>query len=318
MPQRLSRPRSAARWRPPDLRLPGDVGVFSPRPLVPPREGPPFLLVGGSPGRSRPDSARPVTLHKTRTGAPRAALRSVRSRLRSILAAPASPHETRGSSILRPSVFGATDGLVANVSLIMGVAGASSGNAHTVIVAGIAGLMAGSFSMAVGEYISVRSQRELLDYQVELERQQLRRTPEHERAILIEIYESRGLSRADATFIVDRLLAKPRRALDTFVRDEIGLSAKTMGSPITAAAGSLLAFALGAFVPLAPFLLLSGAEAFALAVAVTLGALFLVGLGVSRLTHRHPFHSGLRQAALGLLAATATYGIGAYLGTAVR
>jgi VIT1/CCC1 family predicted Fe2+/Mn2+ transporter len=238
--------------------------------------------------------------------------------LRSFLSAPASPHETRGSSILRPSVFGATDGLVANVSLIMGVAGASSGNAHTVILAGIAGLMAGSFSMAVGEYISVRSQRELLDYQVELERQQLRRTPEHERAILVEIYQSRGLSRADATFIVDRLLAKPRRALDTFVRDEIGLSAKTMGSPITAATGSLLAFALGAFVPLAPFLLLSGAAAFAMAVAVTVAALFLVGLGVSRLTHRHPVRSGLRQAALGLLAAIATYGIGAYLGTAVR
>ena len=245
-------------------------------------------------------------------------LRTVRAGLRSLLAAPASPHETRGSSVLRPSVFGATDGLVANVSLIMGVAGASSDNAHTVILAGIAGLMAGSFSMAVGEYISVRSQHELLDYQVQLERQQLRRTPEHERALLVEIYESRGLSRADATFIVGRLLATPKRALDTFVRDEIGLSAKTMGSPITAAAGSLLAFGLGAFVPLAPFLLLSGAAAFALTVVGTLAALFLVGLGVSRLTHRRPVRSGLRQAALGLLAATATYGIGAFLGTAVR
>jgi VIT1/CCC1 family predicted Fe2+/Mn2+ transporter len=146
-------------------------------------------------------------------------------------------------------VFGATDGLVANVSLIMGVAGVSSGDAHTVVLAGIAGLMSGSFSMAVGEYISVRSQHELLDYQVELQRQQLRLTPEQERAILVEIYESRGLSRADANFIVDRLLAKPKRALDTFVRDEIGLSAKTMGSPITAALGSLFAFALGASCP---------------------------------------------------------------------
>jgi len=91
-------------------------------------------------------------------------VRAIRSRLRSLLSAPTSPHETRGSSVLRPSVFGATDGLVANVSLIMGVAGASSGDAHTVVLAGMAGLMAGSFSMAVGEYISVRSQHELLDY----------------------------------------------------------------------------------------------------------------------------------------------------------
>ena len=245
-------------------------------------------------------------------------MRAIHSGLRSLLAAPTSPHETRGSSVLRPSVFGATDGLVANVSLIMGVAGASSGDAHTVVLAGIAGLMAGSFSMAVGEYISVRSQHELLEYQIELQRQQLRHTPEQERAILVEIYESRGLSRADAKFIVERLLAKPKRALDTFVRDEIGLSAQTMGSPIAAAVGSLLAFAVGASVPLAPFLLLSGASAFALTIAATLAALFLVGLGVSRLTHRQPVHSGLRQAALGLLAAAATYGIGAVLGTAVR
>ena len=254
----------------------------------------------------------------TKTRTPRAVVRATRSRLRSLVTAPTSPHETRGSSILRPSVFGATDGLVSNVSLIMGVAGASSGDAHTVVLAGIAGLMAGSFSMAVGEYISVRSQHELLDYQIELQRQQLRHTPEQERAILVEIYESRGLSRAAAIFVVDRLLAKPKRALETFVRDEIGLSAKTMGSPITAAIGSLLAFALGASVPLVPFLLLSGTAAFELTIAATLVALFFVGLGVSRLTHRQPVRSGLRQAALGLVTAAATYGIGALLGTAVR
>ena len=242
----------------------------------------------------------------------------IRSASKALLAAPTSPHETRGSSILRPAVFGATDGLVSNVSLIMGVAGASSGDTHTVVLAGVAGLMAGSFSMAVGEYISVRSQHELLDYQIDLQRQQLRHTPEQERAILVDIYESRGLSRADANFIVGRLLAKPKRALDTFVREEIGLSAKTMGSPINAAVGSLVAFGLGASVPLVPFLLMSGTAAFGLTIATTLAALFLVGLGVSRLTHRHPVRSGLRQAALGLVAAVATYGIGALLGTAAR
>lgn len=242
--------------------------------------------------------------------------RWTRWRLR--LATSAGPHETRGSSVLRPTVFGVTDGLVANVSLIVGVAGASSQDPHAVILAGIAGLMAGSFSMAVGEYVSVRSQRELLDYQVQLQRRQLRDTPAQERAILVEIYVSRGLSHAEANLIVDRVLASPSRALETFVREEIGLSAETMGSPITAAVGSLLAFAVGASVPLVPYLLLAGAAAFTLSIAGTLAALFLVGLGVSRLTHRAPIRSGFRQAALGLLAAAVTYGIGTLLGTAVH
>ncbi|MGO9178635.1 MAG: VIT1/CCC1 transporter family protein [Candidatus Limnocylindrales bacterium] len=238
--------------------------------------------------------------------------------LRDLLAPPSSPHETRGASVLRPAVFGATDGLVSNVSLIMGVAGASSEDPHAIVLAGIAGLLAGSFSMAVGEYISVRSQRELLDYQVELQRHQLRHTPAEERAILVEIYTSRGLSAADAAFIVDRLLADPERALNTFVREEIGLSAKTMGSPLTAAVGSQISFALGALVPLVPYLLLAGASAFTLSLTATLVALFCVGLGVSRLTHRQPLRSGLRQAALGLIAAAVTYGVGTLLGTAVH
>jgi len=237
--------------------------------------------------------------------------------IRRVRAAPAGPHETRGSSVLRPTVFGVTDGLVANVCLIMGVAGASSEAAH-IVLAGIAGLVAGSFSMAMGEYISVRSQHELLDYQIELERTQLRQTPDEERAILVEIYRSRGLSGIGAGRVVDRLLADPKQALDTFVRDEIGLSAATMGSPITAALGSLLAFALGASVPLMPYVVVSGVMALVVSIACTLGALFLVGLGVSRLTHRRPLWSGLRQAALGLVAAGVTYGIGMLLGTAVH
>jgi len=248
----------------------------------------------------------------------RFAVNAAGSRLRALVAAPSSPHETRGSSVLRPAVFGATDGLVANVSLIMGIAGASSHDAHAIVLAGIAGLLAGSFSMAVGEYVSVRSQHELLEYQVELQRDQLRETPDQERAILVEIYASKGLSGAEANLIVERILANPEQALDTFVREEIGLSAETMGSPTTAAVGSLLAFAVGASVPLVPYLLLTGAAAFALSIAGTLIALFLVGLGVSRLTHRHPVRSGLRQAALGLLAAAVTYGVGTLLGTAVR
>ncbi len=234
------------------------------------------------------------------------------------LTAPTSPHETRGASVLRPVVFGATDGLVTNLSLIVGVAAAASEDPHAVLVAGVAGLLAGSFSMAVGEYVSVRSQRELLDYQVELQRDQLRYTPEQERAILVEIYESRGLSHPEAALIVDRLMADPQLALETFVRDEIGLSARTMGSPLTAGLGSLFAFACGALIPLLPLLLLSTALAVPASILVSIGALFAVGLGVSRLTHRHPLRTGLRQAALGGVAAAVTYAIGAALGAAVR
>src|SRR5450756_1861894 len=153
----------------------------------------------------------------------RFAVNAIRSRLRALVAAPSSPHETRGSSVLRPTVFRATDGLVANVSLIMGIAGASSHDAHAIVLAVIAGLLAGSFSMAVGEYVSVRSQHVLLDYQVELQRDQLRDTPTQERAILVEIYAAKGLSRAEANLIVDRILANPEQALDTFVLEELSL-----------------------------------------------------------------------------------------------
>lgn len=240
------------------------------------------------------------------------------SRLRSVFGTPAGPHDTRGSGVLRPTVFGASDGLVSNVSLIMGIAGASSVDPHAIVLAGIAGLLAGGFSMAAGEYISVRSQRELLDYQVELQRHQLQHTPEQERAILVEIYASKGLPPAEADLIVRRIMADPEQAIDTFVREEIGLSAETMGSPVGAAAGSMLAFAVGAFVPLLPYLLLSGAPAFTLSIVGTLVALFLLGIGVSRLTHRNPLRAGLRQAGMGLLAAAVTYGVGTMLGTAVH
>ena len=241
----------------------------------------------------------------------------VKARLEELREPPSSPHETRGASIVRPVVFGATDGLVCNLSLIMGVAGAGGQNPRAIVIAGVAGLLAGGFSMGVGEFVSVRSQRELLDYQIELQRHQLDHTPEQERAILREIYEAKGLSRGESDLIVQRIMKDPERAIDTFVREEIGLSAETMGSPVAAGFGSLCAFALGAFVPLLPFLFSSGGPAFAVSIAGSGLALFAVGLGVSRRTHRHAIWTGIRQAALGGLAAAVTFGIGALLGTAV-
>jgi VIT1/CCC1 family predicted Fe2+/Mn2+ transporter len=240
------------------------------------------------------------------------------NRLGALIEPPASPHETRGASVVRPVVFGATDGLVCNLSLIMGVAGAAGEDPHAIVIAGVAGLLAGGFSMAVGEYVSVRSQHELLDYQIELQRHQLRHTPDEERGILMEIYQTKGLSSAEADLIVDWIMRDPERAVDTFVRDEIGLSAQTMGSPVAAGLGSLSAFAVGAFVPLLPFLLLGGTAAFVVSISASGLALFAIGLAVSRLTHRHPLFTGIRQAALGGLAAAVTFGIGSLLGTAVH
>jgi VIT1/CCC1 family predicted Fe2+/Mn2+ transporter len=243
----------------------------------------------------------------------------IRDRLKAVLEAPTNPHETRGSSVVRPVVFGATDGLVCNLSLIMGVAGAAREDPHSVVIAGIAGLLAGGFSMAVGEYVSVKSQRELLEYQIELQRHQLHHTPHEEREILLEIYEGKGLSKKEADLIVTRIMQDPERAIDTFVREEIGLSAATMGSPVAAGLGSLSAFAVGAIVPLLPFLILGGgAAAFALSITASGVALFGIGIAVSRLTHRGPIVTGLRQAVLGGAAAAVTYGIGTLLGTAVH
>jgi VIT1/CCC1 family predicted Fe2+/Mn2+ transporter len=231
---------------------------------------------------------------------------------------PPGPHDTPGASVVRPVVFGATDGLVCNLSLIMGVAAAAREDPHAIVVAGIAGLLAGGFSMAVGEYVSVSSQREILDYQVELQRQQLADTPEAEAAILTTIYRAKGLSRDEARLIVERIMAEPEKGIDTFVREEIGLSEETMGSPFGAAGGSIAAFAAGAFVPLAPFLVGAGAVALWTSVGLSVLALLGIGVAVSRLTHRSALRTGLRQAGLGLLAAAATYGIGSLLGAALH
>ena len=224
-----------------------------------------------------------------------------------------SPHESRASGILRPVVFGGNDGLVSNLALVMGVAGAAPAPG-VIVLAGIAGLLAGAFSMAVGEYISVQSQRELLDYQTLLERQQLKETPEQEYDILVGIYVGRGFSRDEARQLADRMFADPDRALDALVREEIGLDPRVIGSPMNAAIGSFLAFTLGALVPVVPYLLGSGTAAFISSLVASLVGLFLLGMGVSVFTHRDRFRSGLRQLLLGLAAAGVTYAVGTLLG----
>jgi len=240
---------------------------------------------------------------------------SLRARWSQVIA-PTGPHDTPGASIVRPVVFGASDGLVSNLALIMGVGAASNDN-HTVLIAGIAGLLAGAFSMAVGEFISVRSQREVLDYQVGLQRTQLREDPASEAAILRDIYRSRGLSDAEADLIVKSVMADHETAVETFVREEIGLSEQTMGSPLAAAGSSFTAFSIGAIIPVIPYVLAAGMLAFWASLIASVVALFAVGAAVSTLTHRPPLLVGARQAGLGLAAAVVTYAIGTLLGASV-
>ena len=229
---------------------------------------------------------------------------------------PTSPHETRATGFLRPAVFGGSDGLVSNLALVMGVAGASSDN-QAIVIAGIAGLLAGAFSMAVGEYISVRSQHELFDAQRRLQVEQLRIDESGERAILEGIYQGRGFNPEESRAIVGTLFATPERALDSMMRDEVGLDPKAIGGPWAAAISSFLAFISGAIIPLLPFLLLTGTPALIGGVAISLGALFLLGLGVSRLTGRPPLRCGLRQMGLGGIAALITFLIGQAIGSAI-
>jgi VIT1/CCC1 family predicted Fe2+/Mn2+ transporter len=229
---------------------------------------------------------------------------------------PRAPHETRANAVLRPVVFGANDGLVSNLALVMGVAGANP-EPGIIVLAGIAGLIAGAFSMGVGEYISVRSQHELLQYQLAFQHHQLREAPDHERRILVDIYRRRGFSQGEAEHFVDRVFANPDSAAELLIFEEVGLDERSIGSPWSAAVGSFLAFTLGAAIPLAPYLLMAGSPAFFASLAASLVALFALGLSISRLTRRSPLRTALRQLALGGIAAAVTYAVGALVGIGV-
>ena len=218
--------------------------------------------------------------------------------------------------MLRPIVFGANDGLVSNLALVMGVAGAGQ-PPEIIILAGIAGLLAGAFSMGVGEYVSVQSQRELLEYQLDFQRHQLREAPDHERRILADIYRERGFTDDEANHFVDRVFANPEQATRLLIFEEVGLDERSIGSAMVAAVGSFVAFTLGAAIPLVPYLLASGAGAFTASLVVSLGALFALGLAISRLTRRNPIRTAVRQVLLGALATAVTYAVGTLIGVQV-
>src|SRR5580765_1704433 len=217
---------------------------------------------------------------------------------------------------LRAAVFGASDGLVSNVCLILGVAGAA-GEGRAVLVSGVAGLLAGAFSMAAGEYISVRSQREMFEHQIGAERDELAKYPHEEAAELSLIYQARGLGKEDADRMADRIIANPAYALDALAREELGLDPGALGSPIGAAGFSFASFSVGAAVPLAPFLFSGGDGTLAVAIALTAVALFGVGCATSLFSGRDAARGGLRSLLIGAAAGAVTYGIGKLLGAAV-
>lgn len=215
----------------------------------------------------------------------------------------------------RAAVFGVNDGLVSNGSLILGMAGAAAGE-PVILLAGVAGLLAGAASMAAGEYVSMRAQREMFEYQIHLEEQELKAYPEEEASELAMIYEARGIPPADARRMADKLIQDPTQALDALAREELGLNPRELGSPWDAGIASFLAFALGAAVPLLPFLWHSSYNLY-VSIALTLAALFTTGCLVSLFTGRSPWWSGLRMLLIGACAGAATYFVGHLFGVAL-
>jgi VIT1/CCC1 family predicted Fe2+/Mn2+ transporter len=229
------------------------------------------------------------------------------------LALASARHRTAAGGSLRAAVFGANDGLVSNFALIMGIAG-GTGDPGVILLAGVAGLVAGAGSMAAGEWISVRSQRELYQRELDVERWELATFPDDERYELELIYRAKGLDENAARELADAIMADPDIALDTLAREELGLNPGDLGSPWVAAISSFLAFAAGAVVPLLPFFFVAGTAGLAASAAVSALALATVGATISVFTGRPAWRSALRMVAIGGGAAVVTYLIGSLVG----
>ena len=213
----------------------------------------------------------------------------------------------------RAAVFGISDGLVSNVSLILGVAGANPASG-VVRLAGLAGLLGGAFSMAAGEYISMRAQSELMERELDLEWTEIHRRPEGERRELAHIYESRGIDPGVAHELATEMMRDPEVALDTHAREELGVTPSSLGSPIQAALSSFTAFALGALAPLIPWFFATGTAAILASVTVGVIAALGVGAALARFTGRAVVFSALRQLGISAVAAAVTYSIGKAVG----
>lgn len=226
----------------------------------------------------------------------------------------ALPFSDSGS--LRAAVLGMNDGLVSNFSLVMGVAGGTN-NPDFVLLAGVAGLLAGAFSMAAGEYISMRSQRDVYEYKISVEQAELEEWPEEEEEELALIYQAKGLSREEAERLAKRIMENPQVALETMAREELGLDPDALGSPWGAAISSFIAFVVGAIFPILPYLFDAGELSFVLSAAFSAGALVLVGGTLALMTSKSAVWGAFRMLAAGSAAAAVTFGIGHLIGVSI-
>jgi VIT1/CCC1 family predicted Fe2+/Mn2+ transporter len=231
-------------------------------------------------------------------------------------AGPEHHHEHRDvtGGWLRPAVFGVMDGLVSNTALVAGVSGGGA-SSDTVLLAGLAGLAAGAFSMATGEYVSVASQTELTRAEIEIEKREIARVPAAEQAELAAIYRSRGVDEATAAEVARQLSRDPDQVWRVHAREELGVDPDDLPSPWTAAGSSFAAFTVGALVPVLPYVL--GADSLLVSVLLALVALFVAGALVSRFTDRGALYSGGRQLLLGGAATALTYAVGSLVGTGI-
>jgi VIT1/CCC1 family predicted Fe2+/Mn2+ transporter len=252
------------------------------------------------------EAAATVTPSAPTTTGPEAATRAA-----SVPSIPKDHHRDINGGWLRPAVFGVTDGLVSNFSLIAGVAGGAAGH-HTIVLTGLAGLAAGACSMAAGEFISVSSQAEVALAEIEMERLELARRPAAEMRELAEFLADRGVDPDLALEAARQIHRDPDQALIVHVQEELGVDPTDLPSPVVAAVSSFGAFALGALLPLLPYLL--GSKALWLAMLLAFGGLFACGAVVSRVSSRSWWFSGLRQLGFGALAAAVTYGLGTLIG----
>ncbi|MSP22713.1 MAG: rubrerythrin family protein [Dehalococcoidia bacterium] len=225
-----------------------------------------------------------------------------------------SRHRTLGGgNALRAAVLGANDGLVSNLALVMGVAGANPGR-DTVILAGVAGLIAGASSMALGEWISVTTSVEASQARLEEEREEIRLMPEAEAEELTLIYQAKGMPRIKAETLAKAVIANPDQALATLAREELGVIPEELGSPMAAAVTSFVLFAIGAVMPLLPYLFANGLRALAGSALLAGIGLFILGGSMTLQTGRNPWYAGARQLTLGLAAAALTYAVGSLVG----
>jgi len=223
-------------------------------------------------------------------------------------------HHAIDGNALRAAVLSANDGVASNLSLVMGVAGADF-SSHTILITGLAGLLAGACSMAMGEWISVKSSRELFRQQIALEAEEIRTAPDEEHEELVLIYQSKGLSAEEAGKLATEVMRDPANALDTLSREELGIDPEELGGSAWEAAGAaFVLFPIGAIIPVLPFVFLAGSQAVVVSLLISALALFLIGAAITLLTGRSLLYSGGRQLVLGLAAAALTYGIGRLIG----